>query len=127
MWREDYDTDMSENFLGVNKSYFYWLVGCLVYSRCSHLEHRASVKRFVSLQFPNLRHSVRLLGRVISSSQGHYLTRKQNKHKQTSMPRVGFEPTIPGLERAKTVRALDRAVTVIDIIVLITIKPEGLF
>jgi hypothetical protein len=30
------------------------------------------------------------------------------------MPRVGFEPTIPAFERAKTVHALDRAVTVIS-------------
>jgi hypothetical protein len=29
------------------------------------------------------------------------------------MPRVGFEPTIPVFARAKTVHALDRAVTVI--------------
>jgi hypothetical protein len=29
------------------------------------------------------------------------------------MPRVGFEPTIPVFERAKTVYALDRATTVI--------------
>jgi hypothetical protein len=29
------------------------------------------------------------------------------------MPRVGFEPTIPVFERAKTVHALDRASTVI--------------
>jgi hypothetical protein len=29
------------------------------------------------------------------------------------MPRVGFEPTIPMFERAKTVHALDRAFTVI--------------
>jgi hypothetical protein len=29
------------------------------------------------------------------------------------MPRLGFEPTIPVFERAKTVHALDRAVTVI--------------
>jgi hypothetical protein len=53
----------------------------LVYSNCSHLEHRASVKRFVSLQFLNLRHSVGLLGRVISPSQGRYLTQTQNKHR----------------------------------------------
>jgi hypothetical protein len=33
-----------------------WLVSWLIYSCCSHLEHRASVKRFVSLQFLNLRH-----------------------------------------------------------------------
>jgi hypothetical protein len=30
------------------------------------------------------------------------------------MPSVGFEPTIPAFQRAKTVHALDRAVTVID-------------
>jgi hypothetical protein len=29
------------------------------------------------------------------------------------MPLVGFEPTIPAFERAKTVHALDRAATVI--------------
>jgi hypothetical protein len=40
--------------------------GWLVYSRCSHLEHRASVKRFVSLQSLNVRQSVKLLGWVIS-------------------------------------------------------------
>jgi hypothetical protein len=37
------------------------------------LEHRASVKRFVSLQVLNLRQSVGLLGRGISPSQGRYL------------------------------------------------------
>jgi hypothetical protein len=31
------------------------------------------------------------------------------------MPRVGFEPTIPVFERAKTVHALDRATTVLCI------------
>jgi hypothetical protein len=30
------------------------------------------------------------------------------------MPRVGFEPTIPSFERAKTIHALDRTATVID-------------
>jgi hypothetical protein len=45
------------------------------------LEHRASVKHFVSLQFLNLRHSVGLLGRVISPSQGYYLTPTQNKYR----------------------------------------------
>jgi hypothetical protein len=62
--------------------------------------------------------SVGLLGRGISSSQGLYLhTRqhKQNKRTQTSMPQVGFEPTIPVFERAKTVHALDPADTVIGI------------
>jgi hypothetical protein len=91
----------------------YWLVGWLVYSSCFHLEHRVSVKCFVSVQFLNLRHSVGLLGRVISPSQGRYLTQTQNEHKQTSMLRVGFEPTISAFERAKTVYALDSATTVI--------------
>jgi hypothetical protein len=91
------------------------MVAWLVYSCCSHLEHRASVKRFVSLEFLNLRHSVRLLGRVISPSQGRYLTQTQNERKQTSVPRVGFEPMILASERAKTVYALDRAATVIGI------------
>jgi hypothetical protein len=89
------------------------MVDWMVYSCCSHFEPKASVKRFVSLQFLNLRHSVGLLGRVISPSQGRYLAQTQNKHKQTSMPRVEFEPTIPAFERAKTVHALDRAATVI--------------
>jgi hypothetical protein len=55
---------------------------------------------------------VGLLGRVISPSQGRYLhrtTQTQNKSRQTSMPLVGFEPTIPVFERAKAFHALDRA------------------
>jgi hypothetical protein len=43
----------------------------------------------------------------------HRTTQTQNKRTQTSMPRVGFEPTIPVFERTKTVHALDRAATVI--------------
>jgi hypothetical protein len=31
------------------------------------------------------------------------------------MPRIGFEPTIPAFEQKKTVQALDRAVTLIDV------------
>jgi hypothetical protein len=59
--------------------------------------------------------SVGLLGRGISPSQSRYLhieQHKQNKRTHTSMPRVGFEPTIPVFERAKTVHALDREATV---------------
>jgi hypothetical protein len=66
------------------------------------LEHRASVKRFFSFQF--LRQSVGLLGQRTSPLQGSYLTRTQNKHRQTSMPWVGFEPTIPVFEGEKTYR-----------------------
>jgi hypothetical protein len=43
----------------------------------------------------------------------HKTTQTQNKRTRTSMPQVGFELTIPVFERAKTVHALDRAVTVI--------------
>jgi hypothetical protein len=43
----------------------------------------------------------------------HRRTQTQNKCTQTSMSRVGFEPTIPAFERAKTVPALDRAATAI--------------
>jgi hypothetical protein len=60
--------------------------------------------------------SVGLLGRGISHSQGLYLNtgqHKQNKRTQTFMPRIEFEPTIPTVERAKTVLALDRVATVI--------------
>jgi hypothetical protein len=61
--------------------------------------------------------SVKLLGREISSSPRplptHRATQTQNKRTQTSTPRVGFEPTIPAFERAKTVHALDRGTTVI--------------
>jgi hypothetical protein len=42
-------------------------------------------------------------------------TQTQNKRTHTYMPRVGFEPTIPPFERAKTVHVLDRAVIVIGI------------
>jgi hypothetical protein len=94
------------------------LVGWLVYSCCSHLEPRASVKRFVSLQFLNLRQSVRPLGQVISQSQGRYLTQTQKKHRQTSIPQVGFEPMIPVFKRAKTVHALNSAATVIGLPIL---------
>jgi hypothetical protein len=44
----------------------------------------------------------------------HRTTQTQNEGTLTSMPQVGFEATITVLERAKTVRAFDRAATVID-------------
>jgi hypothetical protein len=43
----------------------------------------------------------------------HSTTQTQNKCTQTSIPWVGFEPTIPVFERAKTSHALDHAATVI--------------
>jgi hypothetical protein len=43
----------------------------------------------------------------------HRATETQNERTQTSMPWVGFKPTIPVFERAKTVHALDCVVTAI--------------
>jgi hypothetical protein len=53
-----------------------------------------------------------------SSLQGRYLhtpgtAQTQNKCTQKSMSRVGFEPTLPLFERAKTVHASDRVATLI--------------
>jgi hypothetical protein len=69
-------------------------------------------------QFLDLTQAAGLLGRVISPTQGFYLNTGQHIHRintythQTSMPWVGFEPTITASERAKTVNDLDRAATV---------------
>jgi hypothetical protein len=49
----------------------------------------------------------------------HRITQTQNKRTRTSMPKVGFKPTIPVFERAKTVHALDHPATVIGIYRLI--------
>jgi hypothetical protein len=45
----------------------------------------------------------------------HRATQTQNKRRQTSMPRVGFESMTPVFERAKTVYTLHRAATVIGL------------
>jgi hypothetical protein len=42
-------------------------------------------------------------------------TQPENNRIQTSMPQVGFEPTNPVFERAKTVHASDRAATLIGL------------
>jgi hypothetical protein len=76
------------------------------------LEHRASVKRFVSLQFLNSK----TVGRTPwmgGQPVGRTLPiRTQNKQRQASMSWVGFEITIPAFKRAKTILALDCAATV---------------
>jgi hypothetical protein len=46
----------------------------------------------------------------------HRTAQSQNKRIQTSMYRVGFEPTIPEFERTKRVPAVDRAATVIGLL-----------
>jgi hypothetical protein len=68
------------------------------YSCCSQLEHRVSMKHFVSLQVLNRIQSVRLLGWGNSPTQGRYIhraTQTQNKRKHTwlvwdSNPRIQF-------------------------------------
>jgi hypothetical protein len=83
------------------------------------LEQRATVKLFVSLNFLNYKTDGRTLGWGISPSQGcflHRTTQTQNKRRQTSISWVGFEPTIPVFERAKTVLTLYRAATMSGLI-----------
>jgi hypothetical protein len=62
--------------------------------------------------------AIGLLERVISSSQGLYLTHDNTntgKHIHTPLnihaPKAGFEPAITASERSKTVHALDRSAT----------------
>jgi hypothetical protein len=93
-----------------------WLVGLLVYSCCSHFEHRTSTKCFISLQFFNLRHSVGLLGQVISLSQGRYLTQTQNKHKQT----------VHALDCAATVFGF-KSLTLLKLLIAVSVHVSGIF
>jgi hypothetical protein len=57
------------HFGGQHEQLVGWLVGCFIV-----IAPKASLKRFVSLQFLILRHSVGLLGRAISQLQVRYLT-----------------------------------------------------
>jgi hypothetical protein len=50
----------------------------------------------------------------------HRTTQTQDKRTQTSMPRMGFQPTIPVFERTKRVRTLDRAANVIGTFIVYT-------
>jgi hypothetical protein len=72
--------------------------------------------------------SVGLLGRGISPSQGHYLHTVQHKHRISSQRHPCLEwdskPTSSVFERAKTVHALDRAVTVIGTTCCTFINPN---
>jgi hypothetical protein len=90
------------NVVGQKKVWLIWIMHVYIpplllllsSSCCSRLEQRATVKHFVSLQFLNLRQSIRLLGRGNGPSQGRCLntrTQKQNKSRETSMLRSGFK------------------------------------
>jgi hypothetical protein len=62
------------------RAYLSIYLSIYLYPCCPHLEHRASVKCFVSLQYLNLRVSVGLLERGISPSQCCYLRRIIQTH-----------------------------------------------
>jgi hypothetical protein len=51
----------------------------------------------------------------------HRTVQTQNKRTQTSMPQLGFEPTILVFERAKTIHALDSAATVPHICIYLSV------
>jgi hypothetical protein len=88
----------------------------------------ASVERFVSFQFRNLRESVGFHGRGISPKQGRYLqmtTQTQNKCRQISTPCVGFQPMIWAFKWAKTVHASDLVVTVIGFVICLAKKSKS--
>jgi hypothetical protein len=51
-------------------------------------------------------------------------TQTQHTHTQTSMPQVGFEPTITALERAMTVHALELVTAVIGVMAFRKWKSE---
>jgi hypothetical protein len=57
----------------------------------------------------------------------HRRTQAQNKRTQTSMPSVGFEPTIPAFKRAKTVHAPDLPATVVGMLISETGSKKGIF
>jgi hypothetical protein len=94
------------------------LSGTIMYA---YIGHRASVTRFVLLQSPNSK----TVGRTpwtgnqpaVRAQPTHRTTQTQNKRRQTSTLSVGFKPMISVFERAKTVHALDRAATVIAMLI----------
>jgi hypothetical protein len=79
------------------------------------LEHRASLKRFVSLQFLNPKTFGSTLWMGDKSVARPLRIQTQNEHTQIFMPWAGFEPTIPAFERAKIFHVLGRMATVIGI------------
>ena len=93
-----------------------WMImpACLLaYFCCSKFDCGVSMKRFVLLQFLNLRRSAGPHGRGISLTQVRYLHTNSINRRQTSIPWVKFEPTIPMFEWAKTRHASGYAATVI--------------
>jgi hypothetical protein len=107
----------------LRKQYNYWYkfnasMSCInlsLFPVAPTLEHSASVKLFVSLQFLNPKTVGRTPWTGDQAVARPLLTQTQNERRHTSMPWMGYEPTIPVFERAKSVHALNRAATVIDL------------
>jgi hypothetical protein len=93
--------NQNQNFSNFNAGVPFWLV---VYSCFSCLEQRVSVKRFVSLQFLNLRHWGGLPERVISPSQDRYLT--QTYIHALSVIRIR-DPCVRGSKESSCLRPRD--------------------
>jgi hypothetical protein len=90
-------------------------------------EHWASVKRFVLLQFLNHKTVGRTPWTGDQPITRSLPTQTQNRRRYTSMSWVGFEPTSPLFERAKTVRVLDYTATLIAIVKLLLLKIKDKF
>jgi hypothetical protein len=71
---------------------------------------------FFSFLIPHIESRASLMGDqpVTRPLPKHRTTQTQNKHTLTSISRVGFEPTSPVFERAKTVHTLDSTAAEID-------------
>jgi hypothetical protein len=89
-----------------NYSFFVYFNSC-----CSHLQYRAAIKRFVSIQFLILKQLVKLFGRGINPSQGRYLKQIQNKHGLTGIRT--HDPQCSVFKLPKTFHTLDHAATVV--------------
>jgi hypothetical protein len=126
--QSEYHNENVESTEGTKRTQFIWLPLRLKKVETVSLKFNHEFYFSLSLQppwalasifsFMIISQTVGLLGRVISLSKGLYLNTGQHKYRintytyQTSMPCVGFEPTIPASERAKTVHALHCSATV---------------
>jgi hypothetical protein len=101
----------SIHFIDSHRSNVYLSIYLSIYSCCSHLEHRASAKRFVSPQFLNHK-TVGMNPWTGDQPDARPLPTTNTEKTQTNIHALSGIRT-PAFERAKTVHALDRAATAI--------------